>query len=555
MCTTVVAVLVSATKTEELRKHEMKTRDFYRNKIFAELFIEGTYFIKRATNMINPTRLHHVWRSFSDVNSNDFSPSYLAQICERYSQNFMVIHRNSTVLKKCGQYQDLMLLSAGERQSFSYCDQALYGKCARLYGQSMFLDSDDVDSITGCHFDYTLVLDSDTEVGEGVLLQLLEIAAAHPDKAIIQPAIKFTRKPSDTVFMWLESTRQMLYEPTTNAMAKLLRQSGYFGKALLKNDTYIRNVIGTRQNLIERIPINVLSHDTFEAAILKPMYINDIYLIESPCYNYVSWYLRETRWNKGELILATYFWRKIFGNCVKRLQKLCQGGLYEETILRTETKLDITSSYIAHAALRQIAMKPLLLISLFLQIGIYSYLPNLSLVWVIVLVLLIPKIGIFRPQNVGFLLVETFLSVLQFTPEAVAGTFRIIKALHGILILDAKWIPQRAVEEEFRTSSKFLSSFKYLWMHSAFAVTTCIAVYMFRDDYFFFAMMATVFALPLFNYFTSLNVKSVRQALSCVSVRSLCSKSGCCRSFFRRKFYSRLAEAAPNATVVSHEQV
>jgi hypothetical protein len=73
------------------------------------------------------------------------------------------------------------------------------------------------------------------------------VAAAYPDRGIIQPAIKLHCGDEDsTMFMHLERMRQEMYEPMTNAMTALFGQSSYFGKALINNSIYIKNVIGTR---------------------------------------------------------------------------------------------------------------------------------------------------------------------------------------------------------------------------------------------------------------------------------------------------------------------
>ena len=108
----------------------------------------------------------------------------------RVSSEFMVLHRVSRVLKKCGQYQDLILLSRGHSNAFTYTDTQLYGSMARPAGQPMFHASADVVNCLGRHFNYTLVADSDTEVSPGSLFKLMQLAAQHPHRGIIQPAIK-----------------------------------------------------------------------------------------------------------------------------------------------------------------------------------------------------------------------------------------------------------------------------------------------------------------------------------------------------------------------------
>jgi hypothetical protein len=58
--------------------------------------------------------------------------------------------------------QDLMLLSEGDDEAFSYCDPEYYGRAARTEGEPLFYDSDDVKNIFGRKFDYTLVFTNNT---------------------------------------------------------------------------------------------------------------------------------------------------------------------------------------------------------------------------------------------------------------------------------------------------------------------------------------------------------------------------------------------------------
>lgn len=103
---------------------------------------------------------------------------------DRFAREFMVVHRVSRVLRKCGQYQDLMLLSEGDDLAFTYCDWEHYGSDARPYSEPLFHNSEDVNNIFGRKFDYTLVLDGDTGVPDGCVYELLSIAAANPERGI-----------------------------------------------------------------------------------------------------------------------------------------------------------------------------------------------------------------------------------------------------------------------------------------------------------------------------------------------------------------------------------
>ncbi|KAL3863252.1 hypothetical protein ACJMK2_005017 [Sinanodonta woodiana] len=502
----VSAVLVSATNDEELKKYELEKRDTTRAVIYDELFREGVSFSQGDYESMDSQRLKNVWQMYENIDPTVFVSEYLDDICDKYAREFMVLHRVSRVVRKCGQYQDLMLLSEGESEAYSYCDPEYYGTNARPYGQPLFHASDDVDNVFERNYDYTLVLDADTGVPRGAVTELLQIAAANPERGIIQPAIKLHCKSDDTIFMHLESMRQGIYEPMTNAITALLGQSGFFGKGLIKNRVYIDNVIGTKDRLIERVPVDVLSHDTFEAAILQPLYAGSVYLLEAPSYNYITWNIRERRWNRGEILLAMYFWPNAFGRPMRFLQKIFQRESFNMTKLRTPSKLDFVSSYIAHSALRQMFMKPLLLLYIILHINVHLRYQYASIIIVMFIVLIFPKFATCNRKNYKGVLFETISSICQFTPEALVGTVRICRSWAANISPNVKWIPQRAVEEDFKNSNPFISSLKHLWGYSLFALIASILVGLFLKQAFLVVIMfGTLFLLPFFTGFTSLS--------------------------------------------------
>ena len=501
----VSAVLVSATNDEELKQYESDVINKYRAIIYDQLYNEGITFARREYNSIGELNLKNVWHPFENMESTMFVRDFLHEICDSYAREFMVVHRVSRVLRKCGQYQDLMLLSEGDNKAFSYCDPEFYGRSARKYGEPLFHASEDVNNIFGRKFDYTLVLDGDTGVPRGGVFDLLEIAAAHPERGIIQPAIRLHSKRSDTIYMNLECMRQEIYEPMTNANMALLEQSAYFGKAMIKNRIYIDRIIGTRNDLVERVPVDVLSHDTFEAALLQPLYAGSSYLLEAPSYNFVTWNIRERRWNRGEILLAIYFWKNGFGRPMRWLQKKIQGDKFNKTKLRTESKLDFVSSFVAYSALRQMIMKPILLLYVLLHIGIYLRYRYASIIIIMFLVLVFPKFATCNRRNYKYVLLETLASILQFTPEAILGCVRLGKAFHANIATHVKWVPQRSVEEEFRQNNPFWSSLKHLWGYSIFAVLCSVLVLFFlKESSLVFVMLGTLFFLPIFSGFTSL---------------------------------------------------
>ena len=225
------AVLVSAARNEELKEYELSRRDYYRHIIFNTLYCEGLSFAYKDTDLVNTFNYEHIWSRYDGLEPLDFIQNHLSKVCNKFVYGFMVIHRFSRVLRKCGQYQDLMLLSSGDRDAYTYCDEKLYSNYARQYGEPLFYDSKDVRNILGKGYDYTLVLDADTEVPEGTAYELLLIAEEHPDRGIIQPAINMQCTKHDSIFMNLEYIRQTVNEPLTNSKAAIFEQSSYFGKS------------------------------------------------------------------------------------------------------------------------------------------------------------------------------------------------------------------------------------------------------------------------------------------------------------------------------------
>ncbi|KAH3787215.1 hypothetical protein DPMN_165335 [Dreissena polymorpha] len=501
----VSAVLLSATNDEELKEYELQIRDKYRAILYDDLYREGQALARGEYEQVDRIHLKHVWVMYDDVDRNVFMTDYLEKICDRYAREFMVVHRVSRVLRKCGQYQDLMLLSEGECEAYSYCDKSYYGRSAREPGEALFHTSEDVSNIKERKFDYTLVLDADTGVPRGGVFDILSIAAAHPERGIIQPSIKLKCDSGDTIFMHLEAMRQSIYEPMTNAITVLFEQSSFFGKALIKNKLYIDYVIGSKDDIIERVPVDVLSHDTFEAALLKPLYAGSTFLQETPSTNFVTWNIRERRWNRGEILLAMYFWKNAFGKPMRWLQKKLQRSKFNKTKVRTETKLDFVTSYIAHSALRQMLMKPVLLLSIILQYFVYPRNRYASIIIVMFSVLVFPKFATCNRKNYKFVVLETMASILQFTPEALVGCVRIWCALYANISLNVNWVPQRAVEEDFKRCNPFLACFKHLWGYSVFSLVAGVLVVIFLERAsLLLALLIPTVVLPIYAGITSL---------------------------------------------------
>jgi ABC-type multidrug transport system fused ATPase/permease subunit len=501
----VSAVLVSATNDPSLRDYELQLRDQYRDRIYEELVREGLVWAGFERGDVDPGRLQRVWSGFKNIDRNEFAQVHLQPICKRFTNEFMVLHRVSRVLRKCGQYQDLMLLSQGHERSFTYCDESLYGEAARPYGEPLFFHSEDTTNVKDRHFDYTLVLDADTRVVPGSVFELLEIGAGNPERAIVQPAIHMDCNPGDPFFMHIEGLRQQINAPLHNVLATVLGECGFFGKGLIKNSEYIKQIVGTPEALIEAVPIDVLSHDTFEAVMVQPLYVGEVQLLEAPAKNYVTWDIRERRWNRGELLLSMYFFPHLVGVPMRWAQSVLQGREFQKTRVRTLKEFGPVSSYLAHSALRQILLKPLLVFYIVLMDFVEMHYEWTPFLVVMFLIIVFPKFATCNRSNIKAVLLETTASILQFTPECVVGTIRVLRALRAHLSGNARWVPQRAVEEDFERSNPILFSLMYLWYYPCFAVLVGLLVTnLMPEASYVMWMLGTLLTLPLYAGVTAL---------------------------------------------------
>lgn len=533
----VAACLVSATGDEELKAYELEVRDNFREQIFHLVLAEGKAWADGAA--INRGRSYRVFERFRNRGTGQavdgFIDDILPSLAKRYASDFMVIHRRTRVLRKCGQYQDLMLLSQGDNQCWTYTDPKHYQTKARVFGEPLFVPSEDVDNIMGRSFDYTLVLDGDTGVTRDSISRLLDVAAANPNRAILQPSIEMIADEDQSIFMHMDKLRQEVNEPIAAAVTTLMGRSGFFGKGLIKNDLYIKGVLGTRKKPLEKVPIDVLSHDTFEAGALSPLFVKSVKLLEEPCGNYVTWNIRECRWNRGELILSHYFFPNTLGRLFSSAMWLCRKEAPEKLIVREKTVLDTAGAYIAHSALRQMALKPLLLMFILCRIWVkvHFYYSWISLATMCLLVLVLPKLPLLRRNNWWKVLLEVLCSIVQYSPEPITGTFRVLRAVQSHVTGVSGWVPQFKVEKDFLIKPEVVASFSYQWKLFLISVGSAIPIFIFRPtDFLLQFLFLITAALPIFTTLTALPLscwkKFFRRVVFVCTFRWLAPCLPCC---------------------------
>jgi hypothetical protein len=511
----VVAIMVSATGNPDLKAYELQFRDVCREKIKQIVLREGTEWANGYTlDDGRALRCFERYRNGITGEIDDyFIDTTLPALAQTYANNFMVIQRVTRSLRKCGQYQDLMLLSEGSNAAWTYTDNSLYSELARSYGEHVFYPSEDVDNTIGREFDYTLVLDGDTGVVKDSLSTLMDVAAANRERAVLQPSIKITARKDQSLFMHIDAMRQEINEPVSAALTTLLGRSGFFGKGLLQNKLYVEAMLGNENNPIEKVPIDVLSHDTFEAAALSPLYVNSVHLLEEPCGNYVTWDVRECRWNRGELVLSHYFFPETVGRFFTWLMHLCRDKPPPKLTLRTDTYFDEAGAYIAHSALRQMLLKPMLLLYIVGRGFVKAYLRNewVVLASVMFAVIILPKFAIVRKNNLHKIVAETVCSVIQFTPEPIMGTYRTFKACKAHVTGQSGWVPQSKVEQDFAIRAPLVASFRYQWKVFTLTVAGFIPIIIFKPkDILLQLLFISTAILPVYTTLTALPYTALR---------------------------------------------
>ena len=119
---TLLVVMVSATGKQELKEYELKIRDKMRDNILELVLEEGKEWANG--NVKDAGRASRCFEVYIDEATgmvcSDFLETILPYLACRYARDFMVVQRVTRLLKKCGQYQDLMLLREGSNEAWTY---------------------------------------------------------------------------------------------------------------------------------------------------------------------------------------------------------------------------------------------------------------------------------------------------------------------------------------------------------------------------------------------------------------------------------------------------
>jgi hypothetical protein len=472
---------------------------------------------------------------------------------EAMAKNICYFHRNSRVLKKPGQYQDMIILaSTGDNKAYTYTDPA-YGKLGRPAESSCFGFTGNMVNDTGADFQraikklqkkgevhvqrmkregqlnpyrYSMVMDSDTASGWRSVLRLIEYAVVNPTHGIFQPALALDDQAAgQTWYMWAESLRQASNVNLPKAHFTIFRRHGFYGKGLFDNQMMIDSVIGRRPEPeadgsyrpIEALPVDIMSHDTFEAKILKPCFVPDVKLREEPAKNAISAFPQTTRWMTGEVRNASYP-PGLFRSGITLSQRI-YGFFHGEAprppfIRQYDIPVAWSTDYISHISFRVMHAGPAIMLIILLRNycahmpGMLTFRNNflalpLTLFTLISLFVLpkgllvldmIPSLGLSRRWRVAGLeyvpsadaprpppprkgsacaqflsklllsLVEAVLSALIFGPECLVGLHRMLLSYSSQITGKVAWKPQAAVDKEVeeQTTGSFCQRFRFV---------------------------------------------------------------------------------------------
>lgn len=402
--------VVSVTGGMDLVKLELDLRDRCRQEIRERLTTEMKavldlthldqeqlrYHLRHALAPISESSLSRVdfWHALMDPSqgSPQDLPRRLSAKITDATTHFVYLHRTCKILKKPGQYQDLMILaSTGNNQAYTYLDVD-YGKDGRKRGSACFgfsgnvtptgsPESDvdmikeferrgkpDVELISSYGSDpknryfYTMVLDSDTICPAGSIRTLIE-SAEHPANrsfGIINAnlAVDYTATDADcTWHMWRNALMEVSTVNLVRGQFWIFNRTGFYGKGLIRNEMYISRLIGMPGQLVEALPVDILSHDTVEAKLLQPAVNVNVTLYEDVARNPISALSQSTRWMFGEVKNACYHPDGSYRGIIKLLTLgyswLVECQPREKVWVRwREVPCSVSAEYLSHTGFR-----------------------------------------------------------------------------------------------------------------------------------------------------------------------------------------------------------
>ena len=403
------------------------------------------------------------------------------QLKSKYHEKFHYLYRPGNCLRKCGQYHDLMMFSRNNSQSSDYTDDRY--RTYKRERQMLFDISKSSTNISFLHnlnAKYILVLDADNTITN--LRLLLSIAERNPNFSIFQPYVHLNGET--TFYQYIFSTISNLISKAKETFFERIEHCSFYGKGLINIDNYIQEIIKT-----DAVPVNCMSHDTFEAMFLPCKYVKEVSIAETYPTNHCAWSIRETRWNVGDLQM-----------------------LLHHTPFHSFRKKNINFSFqktfIALSSFRSIIFRPLSLLFIILHTFLLRFreFTYANLFWSMMVsmgfssVMLIIENKKKKLYSTKRLVSSMILSILFYIPEAITGSIRLISSIKNSIIT-FKWIPSSKVEQKIKEEGNVKSSFNEFWL--SLFVGSVITYKLGYDNPFLLMVSVPSILLPFVSSITS----------------------------------------------------
>ena len=461
-----VSILISVSVEPDLRDYETEKYDEYRKRYFNYLYRTGLkYLRKSSTNTIIASQPscgkksvsfaknnHSFWREVEKTDHLDEED--LISICKKYYNKFLFLRRDCAILRKCGQYQDLIIATQGYDTGYTYSD---YRDPERPF-DDIFTIVNPINSTTDTRItdivrgiEYTAVLDLDTVVPKRGLINLIQIARANPVKhSIYQPKIELYK--NDTVFQHYQAECQKNTADVVTSVCRFIGHSPFFGKGLIHNKSYFDKIIGPPSGKREVVPPDALSHDVFEAMATRVMYVPNVIFREQLPKTYIAWNYRELRWCMGEII----FFKHVI---------TCAHHNYWQY-------LTFERGFISLSACRVIFMKPVLMAYIISILSVEFRQDkgwDAGLMYNLSIVIILPNLLLLAYSNntkitVPGLVKTVIYSIIHNTPEPLLGTLRIIISLYKIYCGRVLWTSSGTIDNQLDGQNTVLSIYYFGWL-------------------------------------------------------------------------------------------
>lgn len=373
----------------------------------------------------------------TDTMLRSMEKSLASTMKQKYKEHFHYLYRRSTVLRKCGNYQDLIAFCGGSNDA-----DTLFNYDA---------STPNIRHLQSLNMQYTLVMDSDNVITKDSLRALVETAEREFEYCIFQPRIQLINER--TFYQHIQATIHNLHIHSICGVFDAFRHAPFFGKGLIRNVPYFEKVIEPC-----KIPTFALSHDTIESALLPTYFVGHASLYESVPRSHVDWSIREERWNAGDIIACVYLLhpRRALENRFQRL-------------------------FFATAATRVLVCRPILLAFLLLGLERDSAGTLAALVFCFTTVLLTTLVALLATNAQHKLytsrrVIAAFACAQIFhATEPITGSMRLLRSLWraGSVITNTPtthWIPSSLIEERIREMGDFKSALNEFWLSSVLAL-------------------------------------------------------------------------------------